>query len=262
MIDIQHMRRPINGIDSVWIEELTWLEVRDGLAAGKTVAIIPSGGIEQNGPYLATGKHNYVMHAMCEAIARELGNALCAPVLKYVPQGDPASIRYAGTLSLSEETFRGVLADVATSLKSQGFLDIVLIGDSGGNQNGMAETANLLNEQWRGAARAHYIAEYYAQDIWSCDYLKSALGIFQQPDICSSIRNLHHDDVHYSAIVATVDPEHIRARQRIKAGLYSINGVDLSPTERTIAIGRKLVEYRTGITVRAIRKRLETVGQP
>ena len=46
-IDIQRMRRPINGIDSVRIEELTWLEVRDGLADGKTVAIVPTGAAVQ-----------------------------------------------------------------------------------------------------------------------------------------------------------------------------------------------------------------------
>ena len=33
-------------------------------------------------PWLATGKHNYVLHANCEAIARKLGNALCAPIVQ------------------------------------------------------------------------------------------------------------------------------------------------------------------------------------
>ena len=249
--------RPIEGIDSIWIEELTWMEVRDELARGKTIGIIPTGGVEQNGPYLAGGKHNYVVQAVCEAVARELGNALCAPVMKYVPQGDPEAIRYPGTLSLREETFRMVLADAATSLKSQGFTDIVFIGDSAGNQNGMAKTARTLDERWRGAARAHYIGEYYREDIWSCEYLKAQLNIFQQPDICSAVRGPYHDDVHYSSIVAVTSPRHIRARQRIEAGLYSINGVELGPIERTVEIGRRLIEYRTAITARAIRKRLD-----
>ena len=53
--------RPIDAVDSIWIEELTWMEVRDALAAGKVTAIVATGGIEPNGPYLATGKHNYVL---------------------------------------------------------------------------------------------------------------------------------------------------------------------------------------------------------
>ena len=79
--------RPIEALNSVWIEELTWMEVRDALRDGKTTAIISTGGIEQNGPYLATGKHNYVLAGACEGIARKLGNALCAPIVKLVPEG-------------------------------------------------------------------------------------------------------------------------------------------------------------------------------
>ena len=64
------------------------MDVRDALKAGKTNIIISTGGIEPNGPWLVTGKHNYVLHANCEAIARKMGNALCAPIVKYVPEGD------------------------------------------------------------------------------------------------------------------------------------------------------------------------------
>ena len=248
--------RPIEGINSIWIDELTWMEVRDEIASGKTIGIIATGGVEQNGPYVAGGKHNYVLEAMCDAIARELGNALCAPVMKYVPEGDPENIRYPGTLSVRQETFRMVLEDVANSLKSQGFTDVIFIGDSGGNQNGMSETADKLNDHWGGTDRAHYIEEYYREDIWSCEYLKEELQIFQKPDNCSATRDLYHDDVHYSSIVATTDPERIRARERIEAGLYSINEVELGPLERTLEIGRELIAYRTGITVRAIRESL------
>ncbi len=248
--------RPIEGIDSIWIDELTWMEVRDALAGGKTTAIVPTGGVEQNGPYVAGGKHNYVIEAMCDAIARELGDALCAPVVKYVPEGDPENVRYPGTLSVRRETFRMMLEDVGNSLKSQGFADVVFIGDSGGNQSGMSDAADMLDARWGGAARAHYVEEYYREDIWSCAFLKEEMGIFQKPDVCAATRDLYHDDVHYSAIVAATDPERIRARQRIEAGLYAINEVELGPVERTVEIGERLIEYRTAIAVRAIRERL------
>ena len=123
--------RPIDALNSVWIEELTWMEVRDAIRDGKTTAIISTGGIEQNGPYLATGKHNYVLAEACEGIARELGNALCAPVIKLVPEGgieEPTGhMRYPGTISLREETFRQVLDDVASSLKAHGFEHIITL---------------------------------------------------------------------------------------------------------------------------------------
>ena len=81
------MERPIEALNSIWIEELTWIEIRDRMADGTHTVIIPTGGIEQNGPYVAMGKHNYVLQGACEGIARELGNALCAPIVKLVPEG-------------------------------------------------------------------------------------------------------------------------------------------------------------------------------
>ena len=251
--------RPIDRLDTVWIEEMTWMEVRDALAEGMTTAIIGTGGIEQNGPYLASGKHNFVLQATAEAIARELGNALVAPIIKLVPEGsiDPPSghMRYHATISVRQETFEAMLTDVLGSLAAHGFENLVLIGDSGGNVQGMENVAAALNLAWTDRpARVHFIPEYYTEDIYSCDFLKEELEIFQRPDECVATRNEYHDDYHYSSIMATVDPKTIRADQRAAAGLLSINGVDLSPLERTVENGRRLVAYRAEITARAIRR--------
>lgn len=250
--------RPIAGTNTVLVEEMTWMEVRDALADGMTTVIVGTGGIEQNGPYVAAGKHNFVLEATTQAIARELGDALVAPVIKFVPEGniDPPSghMRYHATISVRQETFEALLTDVVESLAVHGFTDIVLIGDSGGNGRGMQNVADRFNAAWSDRpARVHHIEEYYREDIWSCDFLKDELDIHQQPDECAATRNEYHDDVHYSAIIATTDPERIRAQQRIEAGLFSINGVDLNPLEETIEVGRRLVAYRAQLTARAIR---------
>ena len=112
---------PIEALDSVFIEELTWMEVRDAMKAGKTTILIPTGGVEQNGPYLATGKHNYILRATTESIARKLGNALVAPIVPFVPEGtiEPASLhmKYPGTISLTEETYRRLLVDICASFR-------------------------------------------------------------------------------------------------------------------------------------------------
>ena len=68
---------PLPPVETLWIEEMTWMDVRDALGAGKTTAIIATGGVEPNGPWLVTGKHNYVLRANCPRIATYLGNALC-----------------------------------------------------------------------------------------------------------------------------------------------------------------------------------------
>src|SRR5688572_13076270 len=148
---------PLPVPDTVWIEEMTWMDVRDAMKAGKTTMIIATGGIEPNGPWLALGKHQYVLRANCDAIARALGNALCAPLVPFDPEGaiEPASghMRTVGTISLREETFQALLTDIVHSMKVHGFQNIVLIGDSGGNRKGMAAVAQKLNTDWNGAPR-------------------------------------------------------------------------------------------------------------
>ncbi|MEZ5294398.1 MAG: creatininase family protein [Vicinamibacterales bacterium] len=246
-VDAHAMPRPIDMHDSVWIENLTMLEVRDLIKAGSTTALILTGGIEENGPYLTTGKHNNVLKATGESIARALGKTLVAPIVTLEP-GNPLRPNISpGTVFLSPATYKAVLGDMANSLKSQGFTDVVFLGDSGGNLTPMKETAAALNTAWAGSgARAHFIPEYYNYaDVE--EFEKTELGIHEQMEGL-------HDDYYISAIIATVDTDAIRMPERVKAGKFAINGVPLAPIEKTIANGRKMVEFRTKATVDAIRK--------
>lgn len=252
--------RPIAAYDSVFIEELTWMEVRDRIAAGAATAIVATGGIEQNGPYVATGKHNVVLRATTEAIARRLGNALVAPIVDLVPEGDhdppTGHMRYPGTIGLTPETFEALLWDVARSLAVSGFAEVMLIGDSGGNQRGMAAVAERWNEAPPHAGtRLHHLPEYYTEDLWSYEQLKE-LGVEQTPDVQSASRGDLHDDYHYDALMATVDPDSIRVSERRAAGQFAINGVALDPLDETIANGYALVARRAQITIAAFERSL------
>jgi creatinine amidohydrolase/Fe(II)-dependent formamide hydrolase-like protein len=246
--------RPIEALDTVWIEEQSWMETRDAIRGGKTIAIIGSGGNEQNGPYSPNGKHNYVLRATCEAIARRLGNALCAPIVTLEPGNPEREGLTPGSVFITAATFAAVLNDMSTSLKSMGFKDIVMIADSGGNVNGMRDAVAALNARWQGTpARAYYISEYYEEDKWSFAYLKT-LGILQKPDVQSATRWDIHDDYHYEALVALVDPKLVRPEQRIKAKRFSINGVEIGSVATLVENGKKLADYRARITADAIRK--------
>jgi creatinine amidohydrolase len=152
--------------DTVFLEELTWMEVRDAIAGGKTTIIIPTGGTEQNGPHLALGKHNFLVKYKAGEVAKRLGNALVAPVVAYVPEGDidpPTShMRFAGTITTPQDVFAKVLEYAARSFKQHGFLDIALIGDSGGNQAGQQLVAEAMNMEWAATnVRVHHISAYY-----------------------------------------------------------------------------------------------------
>lgn len=241
--------RVLDAHDTVFLEEMTWLEVRDAIRGGKTTAIIPTGGIEQNGPYLALGKHNYILQATTDRIARILGDALVAPIVPFVPEGeiDPPTghMLYPGTISVSEETFEALLKDIARSLRAHGFLHVILIGDSGGNQDGMRSVAEALTVEWADSDTAiHFIPEYYDNPLWN-----QWLGLRGIDEVDEGL----HDDVRHSAIMMTVDPVLVRMDQRIARHLFSINGVALAPADSTIAIGNELVEYQATITANAIR---------
>ncbi len=242
------MENPIAPLNSVWIEELTWIEVRDAMAAGKTTAIVPTGGIEQNGPYVALGKHNYVLEGACDAIARMLGDALCAPIVKLVPEGgfEPKTghMRYPGTLTVRDETFRMMLEDVGRSLHAHGFEHIVYIGDSGGNQAGMAAVAAALNERW-GETKAHHVAGYY--DNAGVVARMNELGVEEGPS------DGYHDSYWLTAMQMTVDPSTVRYDERVAAGKASVNGVSIAPMEETVALGERLMEWRNEKTVALIR---------
>jgi creatinine amidohydrolase/Fe(II)-dependent formamide hydrolase-like protein len=245
-VDVTNMPRPIDMHDSVWIEDLTMLEVRDLIKGGATTALVLTGGIEENGPFLTTGKHNHVLKATGESIARALGKTLVAPIVTLEP-GNPMRPNLSpGTIVLSPATYKAVLTDMANSLKSQGFTNVVLLGDSGGNLNPMKEVAAAVNAAWAGSgARVHFIPEYYNYaDVEAFE--ERELGIHEKMEGL-------HDDYYISAIISTVSTDAIRMPERVKAGKFVINGVPLAPIEKTIANGKRMVEFRTKVTVDAIR---------
>ncbi len=242
--------RPIEAVDTVFIEDMTWMEVRDAMRNGKDTVIVATGGVEQNGPYLVTGKHNVVLRGTTEAIARKLGNALVAPIVPFVPEGDidPPTVhmKYPGTISVTEATYEALLTDICGSLRTHGFKHVILIGDSGGNQNGMKKVAAQLNKSSKGG-RLHYISEYY--DFGAVAKWLEQQGIKQTPEGL-------HDDFAMTAMMMSVDPQSVRAKQRIAAGKFSINGVDLAPAEKTIRWGRQIINFRAEATEKAILKAL------
>jgi creatinine amidohydrolase/Fe(II)-dependent formamide hydrolase-like protein len=255
--------RPIDAGQSLWAEELTWMEMRDLIKAGTTTIIIGTGGVEQNGPYVAGGKHNFVLQTVLPYIARAIPKSLIAPIVKFVPEGriEPTPgghMSYPGTVSLEAATFELLLTDICRSYKAHGFTDIILLGDSGGNQTGMRNVAQALNTKWAAdTARVHFLPEYYSEDQWSYDYLKT-LGITQinktagaQPDARTDTRNGMHDDIYYESQIAVVDPKLIRAEERRKAGLLNLHGVDETDLPKLVEVGRKLAQYRAGIVAKA-----------
>jgi creatinine amidohydrolase/Fe(II)-dependent formamide hydrolase-like protein len=250
--------RPVPARDSVWIEELTYLEVRDAMKAGKTTALVMAGSTEQNGPYMSGGKHQYAIKLVGEAVARKLGNALIAPIIP-IEAGNPDN-KYLewGSIYFTAETFQAVVRDIATSLKSQGFKNIVLLGDSGGDTAGLRAVAQELSAKWGDSPRIVHVPEYYN---WTSqggvrDFVINTLGIPEKQS--EGI----HDEYGLSTVMMAFDPGIVRFDDRVKAKKASINSISLEPKAKAIADGKKIVEFRATVAVEAIKKALAGGGTP
>lgn len=246
--------RPIEALESLWMEELTWMELRDAIRAGKTTAIVLTGGVESNGPHLASGKHNYSNQLMAPSVAEALGNTLIAPLVTLEP-GNPSRDVMPGNTGpmVSQETYIAWLTDIGDSLRSMGFTEVYYLGDSGGNLRGMQAAADALNERYGGEPTVfHHVPEFYNHSLVR-QYMQEDLGIPEQMEYqASSGSDGIHEELSIDAIMSVIDPTSIRYEQRVAAGRATINGISLEPLEETQELGRKIIAYRTQLTVEAI----------
>ncbi len=238
-----------NPYGPVFLEELTWPEVRDALAAGWTTILIPTGGVEQGGPHLALGKHNAIIRVTSERIAQRLGDALVAPVIAYVPEGEinppTGHMQYPGTITLPDEFFQKLLEYAARSFRTEGFKDIVLLGDSGGNQDGMRQVADLLNAEWAGSGvRVHFIDRYYAGNGFH-DWLLS------QGETEDAIGT--HAGIEDTSQLMAAAPEMVRMDRLDQASLEG-SGVTGDPTRASAEYGQHGLEMKVDAAVAQIQK--------
>lgn len=243
-----------SALESLWLEELTWMEIRDAIRAGNTTALILTGGVESNGPYLASGKHNDSNRLLGESVARALGNALIAPLVTLEPGRPDGPVTVGNTEPMvSQDTYVHWLVDMGDSLRGMGFTEIYYLGDSGGNQRGQQAAADALNERYGGSpAVFHHVAECYNHEEVR-RWIQEDLEIPEEIEYSASRGSSGiHDELSISSVMSALDPTTIRYEQRVDEGLASINGISLEPLSETQDLGRRVVQYRTDITVDAI----------
>jgi creatinine amidohydrolase/Fe(II)-dependent formamide hydrolase-like protein len=163
--------------ESLDIGDMTWPQLRAARAAGWRTVIMPSGGLEQNGPHMIIAKHDHIVRWAARRIAGELGRTLVAPVISFTPQGawDPpaGNMAFPGTIGVTEAVFEGLLEGVARSLKAAGFTAICMIGDHGGSQAPQRAVAARLDDAWRGqGVRVLSVDSFYTAAEAQSDWLR------------------------------------------------------------------------------------------
>jgi len=238
---------------SVFIEELTSTELQAQVRAGKTTALVPIGGTEQNGPHMVLGKHNVRVKALSGKIAAALGNALVAPVVAYVPEGSvapPSShMRFPGTITIPAATFESVLEYAARSLRAHGFRDVVFIGDHGGYQRSEEAVARRLDREWaRTPARVHALVDYYRAAETEYPAALAARG-YSTAEIGT------HAGLADTSLALAVDPALVRTGElAADRTLDAAHGVYGDPRRASSDLGRIGVDAIVRRSVESIRR--------
>ena len=249
--------RTIDGINTVWLEELTQPEFRDMIKDGYTTVLIMTGGVENNDGNLAMNKHNINIKLLGEMIAKKMGKTLVAPLVTLEPGNAGANIQIgrAGPM-LSQATYVAVLYDMGNFLRSAGIKYIYYLGDSGGNARGMQAAADSLTKVYADSPDKVYfkhIPEYYNHTSVVQPYIQNELKIPEGIRIgASSGTSGLHEELGIDATMALVDPQSIRYQQRVKAGQAEINGIKFQSLPWLQDIGRKVADVRVKATVDAI----------
>ena len=234
---------------SVYLEDLTWPELRAEIQSGKTTILVPIGGTEQNGPQMALGKHNVRAHVLAGKIARALGNALVAPVIAYVPEGDvdhpEGHLKFPGTITVPVGAFEQTLEYAAKSFRLAGFRDIVFLGDHGGYQKADEAVAQRLDREWAAMpVRAYALSEYYRASETEFGQLLKSKG-YSEAEIGS------HAGLLDTSLMMATDPNLVRAD--LLAETKPGDGAHGDPRRSSAALGQLGVDLIVSRTVAAIR---------
>ena len=241
----------------VAMTDMTMTEVRDAIAAGKTTVLVFNGSIEQTGPHVVLGKHIYKAQYLGERIARELGNALVAPVMPFAPTGAELD-KFPGTIDLSAETFSKVNEEVTANLVRAGFKYVILMGDHGGNQPPLQALAPKLDEKYRPQG----VRVFFAGDV----YAKADAEVEQYLE-AHHFPPSNHGGVADTSELWAISARHIRPGNirmgdpvdRGAGGSVSIgpSGVEGDPRPSSPELGRRFNDIKVRLGVAEIRRLIQ-----
>lgn len=235
----------------VFIEELTWPEVRDAIAKGTDTAIYYAGSTEQNGPHMAIGKHNFIAREVAGRVAQKLGKALVYPILPFAPTGDPQQktghMRYPGSVSVSEATYIAVARDVALSARAAGFRNVLIMADHGDGQSALAQLARSLNDQWQPAGtRVLFIGDVYERyGQLEAEWLARR-----------GLKAGGHAGLADTASLMAVDKQRQWIRRPALTQARSASEVEGDPSGASARLGQQLIELKVDTALRQIRELL------
>jgi creatinine amidohydrolase/Fe(II)-dependent formamide hydrolase-like protein len=242
----------LSGCLSAWqkpapveIERMTYTEIDAAIhRQGKTTVLIYNGGTEQRGPQAVLGGHTIMAQRTAAEIARRLGNALVAPVLPFSPAAGHLKPQWPGTVDLPADVYVKVNEAVVASMVTNGFRDIVLMGDHGGGQKDLEELAGRLNARYapRGV-RVYFCGAVYKK---ASDEFNAWLKEHHYP------LSTHAGIPDTSLLMYLGGDDYVR-KDKLAAG-DGKNGISGDARPSTPELGRRYFEIKVSAGVEEIRR--------
>ena len=231
--------------DRVEIEGMTHAEIYDAIHKyGKTTVLIYNGGTEQRGPHAVLGGHTFMARRTAAAIARRLGNALVAPVLPFSPAGSHLNPKLPGSVDLAPELYSKVNEAVVASMVTNGFRNVVLMGDHGGGQQELASLARALNTRYAPqGVHVYFCSSVYkeAREDFNAWLKQHQLPVGTHASIPDT-----------SELMYLGGEEYVR-KDRLVAG-NSNNGIVGDPRPSSPELGKRVFDMKVDYGVEEIRR--------
>jgi creatinine amidohydrolase/Fe(II)-dependent formamide hydrolase-like protein len=235
---------PAAAQEQVDLELLTYSEVAAALQRGKTTVLIYSGGTEQRGPHAVLGGHTLIARRAGVEIARQLGNALLAPVLPYSIAGSHLNPKWPGSITLPGPVFSEVMAAVVDSMVVNGFTHIVLMGDHGGGQAELKALATKLDAKY--AAKGTRVL--FCGDVYEKTRKDVAAWVAQHGLPAST-----HGGVSDTSVLMFLGGDAYVRRDRLADAVRTNSGVTGDPRPSTPEMGKVFFDMQVRNAVAQIR---------
>jgi creatinine amidohydrolase len=225
----------------VFIERLTWPDVEARIAGGARRAIVCAASSEQHGPQLPEATDALIGAATAERLARRLGDALVAPVIR--PGCSEHHMAFAGSLTISAAMLMDILDAYVDGLRRHGFDGFVVFSSHGGNfpvleewnrtrpKPGAVVISDLraFSEVLLAVARRHGRQD---GDLVHAEYCETSIMLALHPELV-------HPELSEPGYMGGLVPDDL-FRQGMRA--FSANGVLGNPVGAEAGVGEELLE--------------------
>lgn len=220
--------------------DLTYLEIKELIAAG-SLAVVPTGCTEQQGPHLTVDFDTWLAETICLAAAGRIyeehgTRAVILPALPFGPTPEHRNFG-AGFIDFPHSLHIASLMAILTSLAEQGFQRIVVWRGCG--QHNLEDLQFTFNKKYAGLSKM-YLPAWPYYDIWCrlgdptvagghADSLATSIALFLRPEA-----------VRQNKIYNPVNREVDWSNQQLDLSRYSSSGVIGDPTHASAELGAKL----------------------